>query len=72
MDSNWLHHQKKYEALVEKVRQMRSYQQAYFRSRDHNDLKRSKALEKEVDNIINPKPEQNRQGSFFNEDFLGR
>lgn len=38
--------------LAEKVRDMRAAQKQYFRTRDRDDLSKSKALEKEVDKLI--------------------
>lgn len=47
----------KYEKLAGLVKQMLAAQKAYFRSnKDFQLLKKSKALEKEVDEIVNPKP----------------
>jgi len=58
MDSNA--HQElqlKYNKLVEKVRMMLEAQQAYFKSnKNYFLLKTSKAIESEVNAMINPKP----------------
>lgn len=44
--------QKQYDLLIEKVAQMRQYQDNYFRHRASQDLQKAKALEREVDAII--------------------
>lgn len=55
--------QKKYDHLADKVRRMMSAQKAYFKSdKDIQLLKLAKQLEKEIDEIVNPKPQQ--QGSL--------
>jgi hypothetical protein len=47
----------RYLKLAEKVRQMLAAQKAYFKSgKDYQMLMASKKLEKEVDEIVNPKP----------------
>lgn len=57
-----------YKHLSNKVRDMLSIQRAYFKSgKDVQLLRKSKAIEKEVDDIVNPKPVA--QGSM---DFLAR
>lgn len=49
--------QLKYLQLADKVRKMLAAQKAYFRSnKDFQLLKVSKALETEVNDIVNPKP----------------
>lgn len=48
--------EKKYNHLVTKVRVMLDAQKAYFKTRDMQKLKQAKALEKEVDELINPPP----------------
>ncbi len=61
----------KYNKLAEKVRTMLAAQKAYFRSnKDFQLLKVSKEIEKEVDEMVNPKPQT--QQSFFSDEFLGR
>lgn len=60
----------KYLKLAEKVRQMLAAQKAYFRSnKDFQLLKVSKAIEKEVDEMVNPKPNHTSQATL---DFLAR
>lgn len=44
--------QKKYDQLLDKVRQMRGAQKEYFKYRAKVDLDRSKRLEREVDHLI--------------------
>lgn len=46
----------KYVRLAEKVKLMMATQKEYFKTRHPNVLSKSKALEKEVDEMINPKP----------------
>jgi hypothetical protein len=70
MDACTINYQKLYTTLKEGVSKMRLYQQAFFKSRDPADLRRAKALEKEVDEMIHPKPQQ--QQSLFTDEFLGR
>lgn len=61
----------KYNKLAEKVREMLAVQKAYFKSnKDFQILKRSKALEAELDEMVNPKPKV--QQSFFSDEYLGR
>jgi len=61
-------YQLQYMHLVDKVRKMMAAQKAYFKSnKDIQLLKVSKQLEKEVDDIINPK--STAQSSF---EFLAR
>lgn len=53
----------KYEHLADKVRKMLAAQKAYFKSgKDVQLLKVAKQLEKEINEIVNPKPQQ--QGSL--------
>lgn len=60
----------KYLKLSEKVRQMLAAQKAYFKSnKDFQLLKVSKAIEKEVDDMVNPKENRSQQASF---EFLAR
>ena len=52
----------RYMQLAEKVRKMLEAQKAYFRSgKDIRLLKISKALEAEVDGLVNPKPTSQAQ-----------
>lgn len=44
--------QRKYDQLLDKVRQMRGAQREYFKYRAKVDLERSKKLEREVDQIV--------------------
>ncbi|HEX7906247.1 MAG TPA: hypothetical protein VF487_20375 [Chitinophagaceae bacterium] len=68
MDADGIFYQKKYDHLADKVRKMMAAQKAYFKSnKDIQLLKLSKAIEKEVDEIVNPKPVSQAQL-----DFLGR
>ena len=54
----------KHDNLVDKVKKMLAAQRAYFKSnKDIQLLKVSKALEREVDDIVNPK--QKEQQSLF-------
>lgn len=49
--------QQKYNRLAGRVRRMLAAQQAYFKSdKDPQLLREAKALEAEVNNIVNPKP----------------
>lgn len=62
---------KKHDYLADKVRKMLAAQKAYFKSnKDFQLLKVSKALEKEVDDLVNPKPPE--APTLFSEEFLGR
>ena len=59
-----------YMKLKAKVSDMLQAQQDYFKSnRDQALLKKSKAIEKEVREMINPKPTSQL---FLSEEFLGR
>lgn len=61
----------KHDHLAKKVKEMLAAQKAYFKSnKDFQLLKVSKALEKEVDELVNPKPPQ--APTLFSEEFLGR
>lgn len=67
-------YQKKYEHLAGKVREMLAAQKAYFAKakKGHKDfqlLKVSKAIETEVDDIVNPKQPQVSQATI---DWLGQ
>lgn len=63
--------QLKYNKLVDKVKKMMAAQKAYFKSnKDFQLLRISKALEKEVEDMVNPKPQT--QQNLFNDEFLGR
>jgi len=58
--------QRRHDFLVDKVRKMLAAQKAYFKSnKDIQLLKISKALEKEVDDIVNPKPVSQAQLDFL-------
>jgi ElaB/YqjD/DUF883 family membrane-anchored ribosome-binding protein len=46
----------KYDHLKAKVQAMLDTQQSYFKTRDQEVLKKAKAMEAEVREIINPKP----------------
>ncbi|HRN80182.1 MAG TPA: hypothetical protein PKY29_04310 [Ferruginibacter sp.] len=53
--ANEINYQTLYEQLKAKVKLMREAQQAYFRSnKDFTQLRKSKALEKEVDDLLSP------------------
>lgn len=55
----------KYHKLAEKVRAMLAAQKAYFRSRkDFQLLKVSKAIESEVDEMVNPKKPEVSQSTM--------
>lgn len=57
--------QRKYEHLKKKVGEMLDCQQAYFKSnKDFQLLKKSKGLEKEVRELINPKQTNQTELSF--------
>lgn len=59
-------YQLKYMHLCDKVRKMLAAQKAYFRSnKDVQLLKVSKALESEVDAIVNPKPQTQAEFEFL-------
>lgn len=65
----------KYNKLADKVRKMLQAQKDYFSSgrsgqRDTRKLMISKSLEKEVDEMVNPKPRP--QAGLFDGEFLGR
>lgn len=60
----------KYEHLCKMVLGMLDMQQLYFKTKDYQVLAKSKAMEKELREIITPKPV--KQTSFFTEEFLGR
>lgn len=51
----------RYNILAGKVKLMLDTQAEYFRTRDHNTLKKAKALEKEVRELVDPKPKQGYQ-----------
>lgn len=54
-----------YLKLRAKVREMLAAQKAYFKSRkDFQLLKKSKAIEKEVDDLVNPKNNEATQATF--------
>lgn len=68
--SDGIDYQKKYEHLAGKVRDMLAAQKAYFKSnKDFHLLKKSKAIEKEVDDIVNPKTNPVSQATI---DWLAR
>jgi hypothetical protein len=49
----------------EKVRQMRHWQKKYFAHRSKDYLDNSKALEKEIDDLLTPKKALPQQGGLF-------
>jgi len=53
-----------YKAFIEMVKEMRSAQKQYFSTRDIMVLKLSKALEKQVDDAIDKKSNDNQQNLF--------
>lgn len=57
----------KYKKLAEKVTEMMDCQQQYFKSKNYHLLIRSKQLEKEVRDILNPKEKPQ-----LSMEFLGR
>ena len=59
--------QKKYDRLLDKVRRMRGLQREYFKYRVGEDLKRAKAMEREVDQIIDEevKAKKSNQPEIF-------
>lgn len=48
--------EQRYNILAGKVKLMLDTQADYFKTRDHNILKKAKALEKDVRQLIDPKP----------------
>lgn len=64
MQNEW---ELKYNHLKAKVQVMLDTQKEYFKTRDQNTLKKAKALEAEVRELINPK--QKLQAEF---DWLGQ
>lgn len=50
--------------FVIKVKQLRTAQKKYFKTRNYNDLNKAKALEKEVDEMLDDL--ENPQQSLFN------
>lgn len=68
--SDGIDYQKKYEHLAGKVRDMLAAQKAYFRSKkDFQLLRTSKAIEQEVEEIVNPKKRPVSQATI---EWLGR
>lgn len=60
----------RYLHLAQKVRDMLAAQKAYFKSnKDFQLLKVSKAIEKQVDDLVNPKPNKVSQATL---DLLAR
>jgi hypothetical protein len=59
--------QRQFESFKKKVKEMLECQQAYFKTKDFQLLKKSKAMEKEVRDIITPK-----QSSQATIDWLGQ
>jgi len=58
--------EERYNRLAEKVRQMLEAQRMYFKSnKDFQLLKKSKAIEAEVDAMVNNKQKQAEQQSLF-------
>lgn len=57
----------RYKRLAEKVTEMMDCQQLYFKRKDYQVLIRSKVLEKEVRELLNPK-----EKSQLSMEFLGR
>ena len=51
--------------FMELVKEMRSAQKEYFRTRDANVLNRSKDLEKKVDRAIDNAEEEEKGGTLF-------
>jgi len=53
-----------YKKLAERVKTMLATQQKYFKTRDKNVLRQSKAIEAEVSEMVNPKPKQTSQATI--------
>lgn len=62
-------YKKKYDQLAGKVRVMLTTQKSYFKTKNIDLLKTAKALEKEVDELVNPKTSAISQGKL---DWLGQ
>jgi len=57
---------RRYDYLVDLTRKLLAAQKAYFKSnKDHQLLMKSKAIERELDEFVNPKPVSQAQLDFL-------